>query len=64
MVDLPQPVLPSTATISPFSIVNDSRSTAVKVPEPSGRRKSLVTSRKRISGSAVAGHAARSETGR
>ena len=36
MVDLPQPVLPSTATISPFSIVNDSRSTAVKVPAPSG----------------------------
>src|ERR1041385_6303958 len=53
MVDLPQPVLPSTATISPFSIVNDSPSTAVKVPTPSGRGNCLVTSRKRMNGSAT-----------
>src|SRR5260370_778609 len=34
MVDLPQPVLPSTATISPAATSNDSRSTASRSPRP------------------------------
>src|SRR5487761_1967293 len=51
MVDLPQPVLPSTATISPLAISNDNLSTATKSPRPSGRRKLLLTSWKRITGS-------------
>ena len=43
MVDLPQPVLPSTATISPRVTWKEMRSTAVKRPEPSGRSNVLVT---------------------
>src|SRR5664279_3502495 len=51
IVDLPQPVLPSTATISPLAISNDSLSTATKSPRPSGRRNTLLTSVKRMTGS-------------
>ena len=51
IVDLPQPVLPSTATISPLPISNESLSTATKSPRPSGRRNVLLTSLKRMTGS-------------
>src|SRR5438309_5966142 len=53
IVDLPQPVLPSTATISPGATSNDSRSTAIRSPRPSGRRKILLTSRNRMIGSGM-----------
>ena len=36
MVDLPQPVLPSTATISPLAMSKERRSTAVNSAPPSG----------------------------
>ena len=65
MVDLPQPVLPSTATISPLAISNDNLSTATKSPRPSGRRNVLLTSLKRMTGSALAMiYIARSDTAR
>jgi hypothetical protein len=66
MVDLPQPVLPSTATISPGATSNESRSTARNSPRPSGRRKDLHTSRKRMIGSGMPDqyHIARSDTAR
>src|SRR5262245_28090546 len=53
MVDLPHPVLPSTATISPCAISNESLSTATKVPLPSGRGKTLVTPAKRMNAPAL-----------
>ena len=62
MVDLPQPVLPSTATISPFAISNDSRSTAVQVAAV-GTAEHLGDVVEAMSGSASC-HIARSETAR
>src|SRR5579864_8615249 len=56
IVDLPQPVLPSTATISPLAISNDNLSTATKSPRPSGRRNVLLTFVKRITGSGIGSH--------
>jgi hypothetical protein len=53
IVDLPHPVLPSTATISPLSISNDRLSTATKLPRPSARAKDLLTFSKQITGSAM-----------
>src|SRR6476659_9488202 len=51
MVDLPQPVLPSTATISPGAT-----STASRSPRPLARRNTLLTSRNRMTGSAMCFH--------
>src|SRR5262249_23721082 len=53
MGDLPQPVLPSTATISPGATSNDNWSTASRSPRPSARRNTLRTSRNRMSGGAM-----------
>src|SRR3954453_23312363 len=56
MVDLPQPVLPSTATISPGATSNESLSTASRSPRPLARRNTLLTSRNRMTGSAMCSH--------
>src|SRR5262245_29037526 len=55
IVDLPQPVLPSTATISPRATSNESFSTASRSPRPLARWNTLLTSRKRMTGSDMAG---------
>src|SRR4029077_16601955 len=53
MVDLPQPVLPSTATISPGATSNESLSTASRSPRPLARWNTLLTSRNRMTGSGM-----------
>src|SRR5687767_9008296 len=53
MVDLPQPVLPSTATISPCAISKERRGTARQVPPTSGRGTTLVTPSKWMKGSVL-----------